>query len=490
MQRFYRSFLFLTGLAAMAGCQVGPSYVPPQVDIPCHWHSEQAEGMTEEPPTECFLWWESLQDNLLNCLMKQAAFHNLDLYLAGTRILEARRERLAKSADIYPHVDGSLSYAHLTCNDHNWLKKVLNNCEKNRHHSLNIDLFEVGFDADWEIDLFGAGAHEAKALEAKVDASVASFYHTWVTLSAEIARNYVELRGFQLRLDLINQNIASQEDSIHLTQELLTIGYLTEIDLIQAKEQLSHLNAQKPLIELAINKTIHRLSILLGMPPGDLYGELINPQKLPCLPYNKPIGVPSELLRRRPDIRQAESNLAAATENVGTAVASLFPRLSLKGFIGDISTHLKNLCNPAASGTWFASPQLLMPIFNSKALAKDVDYSKLKAREALFEYQKTVLEALEEAENAIASFHFELERNRNLAESQAASEQSYFLTWDLFEKGFKSYLEVLTTQRSFFAAQEAYIQSQVDLLRHYIALYKALGGGWDPTNCQHEYSQE
>lgn len=467
-------------LFLLAGCSLGPHYTPPCMDIPCQWHSPPSVGMTSSSP-QCFLWWEALNDPTLNCLIQKAAHQNLDLHIAATRILEARAERKGKSADLYPHVDASATAGHLYYSKdalvNGILSSALSPAERNSV-KRNVNFFELGFDADWEIDLFGVTEHEIKALKAKIEASEENLSDIWITLSAEVARNYIELRGFQQRLELMNKNICIQKDSIHLTKELVNIGTANTIDLRQAEEQLNILSAQRPLIQLSIDKAIHRISILLGYTPGELFCTLSQPSCLPCIPICKPIGVPSELLRRRPDIRKAERELAAATELIASAVASLFPRLSLQGFIGDISTQLHSLIT-AGSFTWFAAPQILMPIFNSRLIQQDIDLNKIKTRQALYEYQKTVLEALEETENAIASFHYELNRNCYLSQAQKDGVDAYTLTMQLYQKGLKDYLEVLVTNRSLLSTEDSYIQSQVDLLLHYIALYKSLGGGWE-----------
>ena len=338
-----------------------------------------------------------------------------------------------------------------------------------------------------EIDLFGMKKHEINALKAKIDSSEAEFCHIRITLSAEVARNYIELRGLQQRLKVMARDIDAQKETLQLTTNLIDFGFADAVDQMQAEEQLSLLSAQKPQIELSIHKTIHRLSLLLGYTPGHLFDELCEPCMLPSLPCETPIGIPSELLRRRPDIRKAERELAAATELVGSAVAALFPRLSLQGFIGDIST----LCS--GSFTWFADSQVLFPIFNSKLLEQDVAINKIKAGQALYEYKKTVLAALEEAENAIASFHYERERNRSLKQAQETSKEAYELALQLYRSGFKDYLEVLITHRSLLSAEDAYLQSQMELLFHYISLYKAIGGGWnviEPCDTDDEQSLE
>jgi NodT family efflux transporter outer membrane factor (OMF) lipoprotein len=476
-------FLFVIFLA---GCTVGPRYESPQIDMPTEWHTPPSEGMSTAD-LDCFLWWESLRDPLLNSLLQRAAQQNLDLFIAGHRILEARLERKGKTADLYPHIDGSVTAGHLY-----WSKDVLKDaiCASHSHSSKrNVSFFEAGFDADWEIDLFGFHKHEANAAQARLEAAEENLSDIWITLSAEIARNYIELRGLQQRKRLLSKNIENLQDSVHLTRELLTIGMASAPDLLQVEEQLSLLISQKPLLDLSIDKAIHRLSILLGYAPGELFAELCEPQELPHLPCEKPLGLPSELLRRRPDIRKAERNLAAATEAVGSAVAALFPRFSLHGFVGEISTQLHSLINGNGI-TWFAAPQLLFPIFNSRLLTQDVEMNKLQARQALFEYQKTVLAALEEVENAMASFRHEMERNEQLKHVQSFDQEAYQLTLQLYHRGIKDYLEVLTRNRTLLLAEENALQGQVNLLLHYISLYKALGGGWDISQCLTENIQQ
>ena len=450
----------------LVGCHIGPHYEPPAVYMPEEWHSPTCNGMTHCEP-DCD-WWETLQDPLLDCLISCAADQNLDLNIAATRLCQARMEAKGKCRDIYPHIDFTASGGDLYYN-----RRILGDEKLG-----NKGFFELGFDADWEIDLWGRVAHEAAALRARADAAEETFNDIWVSLSAEIARNYIELRSLQARLILLQRNQTAQADSVTLTQELVRIGVLSDLELQQARDQLCLFDAQRPLLELAVDKTIHRLGILLGYYPEDLFCELRAPSSLPILPIEQPIGVPSELLRRRPDIRRAERNLAAATEHVGSAMAGLFPRLSLRGFVGDISTCLKSLLD-ASAAAFFIAPVIAIPVFNSRLVTESVDYNQVKCCEAFYEYQKAVLIAFEEAENAIASFHYALKRHQALDDSRNANRDMYDLAQDLYSKGIKDYLEVQTVHRGYIMSEDAYLQSQTDLLLHYIALYKALGGGWD-----------
>lgn len=473
-KRFVYLFLFLF---LLSGCTVGPKYTPPEMEIPCDWNSCYSEGMNRASP-DTFIWWESLQDPTLNYLITTAAQQNLDLSIAASRILQARAERKAQSFASLPHIDGSLSGGHVHYS-RDALKDVLCN---DACHKRDANFFEIGFDADWEIDLFGMRTHEMNASKARMRSAQENYNDMWVSLSAEVARNYIELRGQQESLKVLHKNIESQKDNLGLIQTLLDIGIQDTVDYQQGETQLALLFAKKPLIEMSIDKAIYRLSILLGYPPNGLCALLQEPGALPCIPCDKPIGVPSELLRRRPDIRRAEWELAGATEEVGVAVASLFPRLSLKGFIGDISTRSHSLFS-STSNTWFACPQLLIPIFNSSLIEQDITINKIKRCEAFYTYHKTVLLALEEAENAIGGYHYALERNNKLNDALQLSQSTTQFISQLYEQGIKDYFSVLTSTQTQLDIEESLIQSKMDLLTQFISIYKALGGSWNISEC-------
>lgn len=476
MHKAFSTLLLLS--LGMTSCKVGPKYEPPVMEIPCEWKSQPCAGLCAESP-EDFSWWESFNDPLLNSLIARAAENNLDMGIAATRILAARRELKGKAGDSLPHVDASAACGHVYYSKQALVKGLLGRDDGVKR---NVNFFELGFDAEWEIDLFGLREHEANALRAKLEASEENLNDVWVTLSAEVARNYLSLRGFQKRLEVLHKNIESQKNTLELTDELLDIGMSDSIAQLQVQQQLSTMEAQEPLLLLSIEKSIYRLSILLGEEPGNLYCELIEIRPLPELPVCKPIGLPSDLLRRRPDIRKAERELAAATEKVGSAIAGLFPRLSLRGFVGDISTLIQSLFTPA-SAIWMAGPQLLVPVFNSKLLVEDVVMNKIRTTEALYQYKKTVLLALEESENAIASFHYEWEKQQSLERAMKCNLEALNQSSELYERGLKDYLTVLTISRSFFETEEAYLQSKIDMLLHYVSIYKAIGGGWDLAEC-------
>lgn len=472
MHNYIRIDFLLCFLSILFGsCQVGPSYTPPCMETPAEWHTNLSDGMQNEPLQD-FIWWESLHDPLLNLLIERASEQNVDLYIAATRVLEARAAEKGGAAELYPHLDASLNGGHVQYNQ-KVLDRVLGIHHGSHDKHKNLNFFEAGFDAEWELDLFGVQAHEMKALKAQIDSSKEAYMHLWITLSAEVAKNYIEVRGLQTRLSHLEREIDTQNETVNITKGLIQAGFVGSLDETQAESELLSLQSEKPLIVLSINKAIHRLSILLGYSPGELFCLLNERGVLPNLPDQKPLGIPSELLRRRPDIKKAERDLAAASERVGSAIASLFPRLSLTGFIADIGA-----CR-ASGFNGFGGSELLFPIFNSKLLQQDVDLNKIRTQQALYVYQKTILEALEEVENAIASFRYESERNAYLNRALQSSQKAYQSISDLYKRGLKSYLDVLVASRNLNTAEQAYLLSQMDLLFHYIALYKALGGGWN-----------
>lgn len=470
----YSGVGFLSISMMLFGCNIGPKYTPPNPEIPCEWHTEISEGMQTTSP-DAFIWWESFNDPLLNSLIDRMAAQNLDLYIAASRVLEAREMRKEGNATLYPHIDGTAAYGGLGYN-----KKIVNkllDCHEGSGQK-NISFFEIGFDAEWEIDIFGVHRHEIEALKAKVEASKEDFRDIWVSLSAEVARNYIELRALQERVVLLHAGIENQQETLSLLQSLSQTGFKNTLEENQALTNLNILKGQKSHLDLSLRKSIHRLSVLLGHSPGELFCELSQACPLPSLPYEKPIGIPSELLMRRPDVRKAEREIAAANELVARAIAAQFPRISLRGFVGDIGALQSN------GFAWFASPQLLAPIFNSRLLEQSVNVNKIKMEQAVYAYQKTVLNALEETENTLASFHHELERSTFLADAEKSSKESLELTEQLYQVGSKDYKDVLIAKRAYLDSQDAHLQSRASLILHYISLYKALGGVWSANDCK------
>ncbi len=459
--------LFL--LLLLSGCSLQEPYRFPELDIPCEWQTK----LPDEEHDECFNWWNHLNDPMLSALMLMASEGNLDLQIGMMRVLQARTEANGKYGDLYPRLDGSFNCGHVSFN-----KKILDSLvRKSCLNNSSLSFFEIGFDAEWELDFFGKTQYDIAAAKAHAEGIEEDLSGVWVTVSAEIARNYVELRGLQSRRELLLERVEIGSQELTLNEELKSRGLIKTQDLNQLIANQSTLEAELPNLQLNISKAINRISILLGYNPGDLaeYLSCYQPIDVPC---TAPIGLPSELLQRRPDIRKAERELASATEKIGSAIASLFPRFSLWGFVGDISTKGGTLFD-SSSFTWGVGPSVVVPIFNSKLLLQDVEYNKLATQEALYNYQKTVLEALEEAENAIAAYSAGETTLDHIRKASQVIQESEAQEAELKAKGVSSTLSLITVRKQALLAKDQEIQEVTSQLIRYITVYKTLGGAWE-----------
>jgi NodT family efflux transporter outer membrane factor (OMF) lipoprotein len=420
-------------------------------------------------------WWEGFNDPILNDLIELARCQNLDLFIARTRLQEARQIAKGAGAKRLPQIDGSFGGYHAHFNQKT-VDELLGTNQRGRHSKTrNVDLFEIGFDASFEIDLFGKSKRDCQAMIARLKGEREAMDVLFVTLTAEIARLYVELRGYQQREGIINEQIQNQMEICANIDDLIQADIASELDQMEREEQLDDLRAKLPDIEFAIHQTIYRLSILVGSSPTDLFAMLEEKVALPQAQGAIAVGIPSLLLRNRSDIKQAEYRVEAATYQKASAIAGMFPRLTLKGFFGDVNTHLPSLFS-SSNFTYLAGPQLLLPIFNSKLLEQDVVLSKIVVKRALLEYQKCVLQAIEEVENGIAAVRTKQNKHDILAKRVQKSLERFELNLDLFENGFKSSTELLGKKFRYLAAKQRLVQGQVELIIQQISLYKALGG--------------
>jgi NodT family efflux transporter outer membrane factor (OMF) lipoprotein len=466
--------LFL--LVFLSSCLHFPKYkAHPHPSFSENWQTPICEEAQKEPPPLAF--WKEFKDPCLNWLMEEAASQNLDLMITACRLEQARRALKATSSQNLPKIDASAGFYHAYFNQKT-LDQVLGLEDETGRHHRNLDLFEIGFDAEWEIDLFGRQKHQMHAACYRLRASEEEFNVFWVTLSAEIARAYFDLRVMQNKKLLVEKTIQSINEKMELTQDLVQAGFKGDLDLVQERIWHHELVSRLPLIEFSVTEGINRLSLLLGKPPGFLQQTLAVASPLPSPPEGLSVGVPSMLLRRRADIRQKEMEMEEASSLVCHAMASMFPRLSLKGFVGQISTHLPELLS-GSGFTWLGGPQLLLPIFNSRLIEQDIQINKLKVKQALLEYQKTTLVALEEAENGIAytktrAQHFQLQQMK-----LQTSKDGYEMAKDLYQSGLASFFEVLLQEKEWIQSQESLLESHGEYLKAALSLYKALGGGWD-----------
>lgn len=448
-------------LVLLTGCAVGPDFVRPAMEVPAAWSTAGGENGPQDGEQALRRWWEGFNDPQLTSLIERAQSANLDLRKAAARVRQARASRGVAFADIGPTVDAAASH------------------ERSRSTAGVVgDLYQAGFDAGWEIDLFGGTRRGIEAAEADLAAAVEDKNGVLVSLSAEVARNYFSLRVGQQRLAVARQNLIAQQKSAEITRQRYEAGLVNRLDLSNAEAQLATTSAQVPVLESAVRQAMHTLALLLGQPPGALVAELSPEAQVPVASGAVPTGLPSDLLRRRPDIRKAEASLHAATARIGVATADLFPRFTLSGALSFSDTHSGSLFTWAERG-WSFGPSVSWRLFETGRTLANIELRKALEEEEGLAYQQTVLVALREVEDALVAVTKEEEHRRALQEAVIANRKVVELALRLYTAGETDFLAVVVAQRSLYAAEDALAQSSGTVATELIALYKALGGGWE-----------
>lgn len=471
---------FLLALATATGGhwpKVGPNYEPPKANVP---NSYQQQAGTPGTSTDAAVgtWWATLNDSELTSLIDRAVHANLDLKIASSRVLEARASRRVTRSDLLPSVTSRDNIQRVR----GGLNGGLFNVDRPGGSSLlapfETSIYQFGFDASWEIDLFGGRRRALEAATADVAAAGEVRRDTLVSLLSEVARNYSELRGFQRRLDITNRNIQLQQDSLELTRVRAEAGLGTQFDVERQSAQLESTRALVPQLEAAEMQTIHRLGVLLGEHPGALLTELTEIKPLPTVPPAVPVGLPGDLLKRRPDIREADARVAAETARVGVARADLFPKILLTGTAGRQGTEPSGL-TLGAGNFYSIGPAITLPLFTGGKIRGNIEAQKQRLEQALTDYQNTVLRSLEETENALVAYGHEKDRQEKLVAAVEASRQATLLANELYTRGLSDFLSVLDAQRQQLSAEDDLAQSGTAVITNLVALYKALGGGWE-----------
>ena len=344
--------------------------------------------------------------------------------------------------------------------------------------ALDYNLYNAGFDAAWEIDIFGGARRAVEAANAEMGAAEYGRRDVLISLLAEVGRNYIGARGYQQRLAITRQNIQVQQKILDLTTNRFQNGLSSDLDVQQAAAVLADTEAQVPALETGFDQSVRHLSVLLGQPPGALLDAMSAEQPIPLTPPAVPVGLPSDLLQRRPDVQRAERDLAAATARIGVAKADLFPKFSLTGIAGLQSISANNWFD-YASRYWSAGPTVQWELFEAGRIRANVRVQNARQEQALAGYQQTVLTALEDAENALTAYAREQVRRESLSQSVSANQQALDLSTQLYRSGLADFLHVLDSERSLYAAQDALVQSDQAVSLNLVQLYKALGGGWE-----------
>jgi NodT family efflux transporter outer membrane factor (OMF) lipoprotein len=458
-----------------AGCSVGPDYKEPALAVPQGWTEAQQKGV-DTRPADLTRWWTAFDDPLLNSLVERAVQSNLDLRVAESRIREARASRTVVASGAWPTVDVSGSYSRSRTSE-NALNIPTQGGGGAPGVKLERNLFTTGFDANWEIDVFGGVRRSVEAADANIEATEYNRRDVLVTLLGDVARNYIDLRGAQRRLAVARDNLKTQQDSLDLTRVRFNAGLASDLDVARAEAQLNTTASQVPTLESELKGTAYSLDLLLGLPPGALWRELEKEIAIPQLPAEVLVGVPSELLRRRPDIRVAERRLAAATAQVGSAIADLFPRFFLVGDFGLQSISASDFFS-GRSRFFSIGPTISWPVFDAGRIRANIEIRNAQQERALSEYEKTVLTALGEVEKSLVNYAQEQVRYRTLNDAVVANRRAVTMAQELYIRGLNDYLNVLDTQRALYLTESELAQSEATMASNLVALYKALGGGW------------
>jgi multidrug efflux system outer membrane protein len=464
----------LAAVGIAGGCAVGPDYHPSTPHVPATWSSPPANGLTDIAAAAS-TWWTSFNDVELDSLIQRAVQSNPDLRVAEARLRQARSVREMSAADLWPSLDASGSYARAKQSENQPLIGAL---PLPPNFAFEYSVYNAGFDASWEIDLFGAKRRALEAATAESEGAVEARNDAMVSLLAEVARNYVELRGSQHRLEIARRDLKLQDEALQLTRARFQSGVTNELDVTRAAALLASLRAAIPPLETAVRGSMYGLAVLLGREPADLLAELSPSQPVPPPPPEVPIGLPSDVLRRRPDVRRAERQLAAETARIGVAKSEWFPKLSLTGDAGVESVSVGNWFDPG-SRFWSIGPSLQWRVLDFGRVHAQVRAQTAVQEAALASYEKAVLISLQEAENALVAYAQEQNRHQALADAVAENRRSLDMADGLYAAGRVNYLDVLDAQRSLYQSDDQLALSDQALSIDLIALYKALGGGWE-----------
>jgi NodT family efflux transporter outer membrane factor (OMF) lipoprotein len=451
----------------LAGCAVGPNYRPPDAAAPATWSAAQSGGTTNTV-AQVAEWWKSFRDPQLDSLIARAVQANHDLRIAEARLREARALRSGAVWDFGPTVNAGAGYT----------KQEQARNAQTFPSPRHTELYDAHFDASWELDVFGGKRRALESATAQLEAVREDQRDVLVSVLAEVARNYVEARGLQQRLVITRKNLQAQAQAVEITRSRFNAGLTSELDVKQAEALVAATQSQLPTMETALQQAIHRLGVLLGQAPGALLAELSSDASIPATPPNVPVGLPSDLLQRRPDVRRAERQLAAATADIGIETAELFPKFALLGAGGFQSLSAGDWFS-AGSRYWAAGPTVRWRLLDFGRIRARIKAADARQEQALAAYERTVLRSFEDVENALVAYANEQVRLGSLNESVAANRRALELANELYATGLGDFLRVLDGQRSLYQAEDQLVDSQRAVTQNLVALYKALGGGWE-----------
>ncbi|MFS2223394.1 efflux transporter outer membrane subunit [Pantoea sp. B65] len=475
---------------AIVACSVGPDWRAPKSDTAASYHAMKA-GDLSSPQAAAIQpqWWKSFHDAQLDSLINRAIAGNLSLQQAVLRIAGAREQLGQARGGWFPTVSAKAGVTRQQLGvkgelESNGVYDSVGEVDPELRSALDgltkpITLYQGSFDAAWELDLWGKVRRQVEMASAQQQESLENRNDALVSLQAEVARAYLQLRGAQAISQTLQTQVDVAQQTLELTQSQQRNGLAAQMDVENARAGVSSLQARLPQYQAQAQQAINSLSVLIGKPPGALDAELSDPAALPTLPAVVPVGVPSTLARRRPDVREAEATLHAATANIGVSVAQLFPSFSLTGEVGMRNSHASYLDN-WSSNFYSFGPSVSIPIFQGGRLVSGVKLARAQQASAALSYRQTVLNALQDVENALVSYRTDQQQSARLDETVQALQNAFNLASDSYRQGLSSFIDVLDTQRQLAQARQQAAQARVQTSLDLVALYKALGGGWEP----------
>jgi NodT family efflux transporter outer membrane factor (OMF) lipoprotein len=463
----------------MSGCAVGPDFAPPVAAVQENW-IESKDSRVANAPVKC-CWWTAFKDPTLDRLVQRAAEQNLSVEIAGLRILEARAQLGVAIGNMFPQTQEGFGNAQAVR-----LSSRLANQGELAHN--NFMDFNLGFDASWEIDFWGRFRRNIEATDATMLARMADYDNALVSLTAEVARTYTTIREFEALLQIARENVKVQREGLEIAQSRFRNGATSELDVTQARILLESTLADIPVQQAELQRAKNALSILLGQPPGGVDALLRGPQRIPSPPRKVAVGIPAELLRRRPDIRTAEFNAAAESARIGIAEADLYPRFFLMGEIGVQASDAAKLFAPG-SLFYKAGPGFAWSILNYGRIANNIRAQDARFQQALVNYENTVLKAAQEVEDALIGFLKTQESTASLQKSVEAARRSVEISLIQYREGADNFQRVIDSQRDLLRERNRLAQSRASIATNLIAVYKALGGGWEVRDGQPIISQ-
>lgn len=476
-----RAIVAMMLLGLLAACNVGPDYHKPDIAVPAKF-SDSGTAIPPVAQADLSQWWTVFRDAELNSLITRALAGNLDLQTSASRVRQAREQEIIVGAAEWPTVDADAFGVNVHSNSNPLTQQLSGGAGGQPSESpTNIKLYSLAFDASWEPDLFGGTRRAVESAKANTEAARWEMHDGEVALSAEIANDYLTLRATQMRIALLEAERKDQRQLFDLVRARRLHGFVTQLDVDQQRTLLSNTEAQIPALDAQARAMVHAIAVLLAEPPESLDGELGQARPLPAAPEGLPTALPSNLLRRRPDIREAERRLAAATAQEGVAIAELYPKFELIGAPAFTGSRLSELLSSKNFGT-VGIGTIEWPIFEAGKLRANIRSSKEAELQSYLAYQNAVLGALRDVEDALARYRNEERHVRALEEAVNAAESSDSIARQQFANGLVTYINVLTAETSLLSARDQLVQGRQALAQDRGALYKALGGGWNEAS--------